>query len=220
MRRLLKKLRRAAGAVRDLDVQQDLVKQEVSGYDGEGVAERGMAGTGDLEKEVSVLGRRLKKRRDREAKALVALLERLRGKLTKRMKALLDALEAGEDVELPEAGLLTIVQKWYGSRTKGDMREAAGDPDEADRLHSIRKVAKLARYLAETAPEGARRAHTLAARFEGIQEAGGQWHDWMILSQVAAGELGEAAALPQRFAMHAANALADFRAKLVQTRLG
>ena len=196
---VLKKLRRAAGAVRDLDVQQDLVAKEIE------------AVSPDTAKEAHVLLRSLKKQRDAEAVKLEGLLGDVQRKLPKRINALLSALDPAEKTAIPETKLTALVREWYRKQA-----EPFGDSgtDDPERLHGVRKVAKLARYLAETAPEGASRAHGLAERFESIQESGGQWHDWMILSEVAAGELGEAAALPQRFSVHAAEALEDFRKKL------
>ena len=197
--KLLKKLRRAAGVVRDLDVQQDLVATESKGL------------SKDAKGEAGKLLRSLKGRRDAEADGLQELLQDLRRKLPRRVRGLLDALEPAEDLAVPETRLIALVRGWYREQTESFADAGSDDPE---RLHGVRKVAKLARYLAETAPESATRARALAHRFEAIQESGGQWHDWMILSEVAAGELGDSAALPQRFSVHAAEALDEFRKKL------
>lgn len=206
VRSLLKKLRRAAGAVRDLDVQQDLIAKEAEAVDGDGARE--------IQKEARKLERQLKKRREAEAEKLLGLLKSVKPKLPKRLKGLFDTLEPAEERNLREAELLAKIRDWYRAETEPYLEATAKDPDDPDQLHSVRKAAKLARYLAETISDGASRAQEVAGQFEQIQEAGGQWHDWMILSELAASELGESAALPQRFAMHAADALADFRQRI------
>ena len=87
-------------------------------------------------------------------------------------------------------------------------------PDDTAQLHELRKRAKLARYLAESAPRSAVAAQRLAKQFATLQQAGGEWHDWLVLAQVAAGELGPSATLSQRFAAHADHALHAFRRRL------
>jgi CHAD domain-containing protein len=206
LRRLLKKLRRAAGSVRDKDVQQDLVAAEGEAVDGDGADE--------ARKEARKLKRRLAKHRDAQAETLRKRLEGVRVRLPKRVKALLDALEPAEQTTIAEADLVAKIQQWYRAQTKPYFRAKMKDSDDPNRLHAVRKIAKVARYLAETAPDGAERAHKVAKQFEAIQESGGQWHDWMILSELAAGELSKRATLPQRFAVHASDALADFRKRL------
>lgn len=201
--KLLKKLRRAAGAVRDLDVQQDLVTTEAASLNG--------AKTNAAQKEASRLLRKLRKRRDLKADKLEGLLHSVRTRLPKRVTSLLSALEPAEDRTIPEDQLTAMVRAWYREQAESLRDGHASDPD---RLHGVRKVAKLARYLAETAPGQAHRAHALAERFEAIQESGGHWHDWLILSELAASQLGDSADLPQRFGTHAGEALAEFKKKL------
>lgn len=203
MRKLLKKLRQAAGAVRDLDVQQDLVAEEAKGLpEHETSRER---------KEARRLRRRLKERREKEAEALEELLQSIHSKLPRRVKALLDVLEPAEDRTVTETELIALIREWYNKRAE---RFRAEDDSGPDSLHGVRKVAKLARYLAEAAPRNARSAHALAQKFEAIQQSGGEWHDWLVLSELAASELGGSADLPQRFGTHAGEALADFQKRL------
>ena len=200
-RRLLKKLRRAAGEVRDLDVQQNLIDGEAAN----GAAQ-------PVRKESKDLGRTLKRRRDKRADRLMKLLGRVQTKLPRRVKDLEDALEPAGETVIAEDQLMELVQRWYrhsaAAHTHGVEQ---GDPDS---LHAVRKLAKLARYLAETAPENARRAHKLAERFEALQEAGGQWHDWLILAEIAGQELGGSAELAHRFSQHAEQSLSEFQKRL------
>ncbi len=201
VKRILKKLRRAAGEVRDLDVQRDLIGAEADG-----------AADGGVRKEAKRLRRELKGRRADESERLGALIHRLHTRLVKALQGLMQVIESDEDVALSPAQLVTLVRGWYGEQA--DAVRSDGEVEESEQLHGIRKVAKLARYLAESAPDGASTAHRLAQRFEALQEAGGQWHDWLVLEKVAARELGGGAALPQQFAAKADRALGEFRRRL------
>lgn len=201
MRKLLRQLRGAAGDVRDLDVQMELVEKEAKD-----------APTDTLDREADRLGRALAKRRRKEANRLVELLGKDRRKLPERTRDLLEGLENAGEEELEETRLVELVRGWYRTHVEPHWNGAEiGDPDE---LHAVRKIAKLARYLAETAPEGAARARRLAEHFEAVQQAGGQWHDWLLLSEIAEDELGRKAAMPARFRAHADEALAEFRHRL------
>lgn len=201
LRKVLKKLRGAAGEVRDLDVQMDLVAKETN--DGPG---------GSLDREGDRLGRALKKRRRKEADRLVKLLGKDRSKLPERTRELLNALDQASGERVEEARLVKLVREWYCGEVKPHWRGA--ESGDADELHAVRKIAKLARYLAETAPDGATKAHRLAGHFEALQQAGGKWHDWLLLTEAAEDELGGTAELPVRFRAQAEEALAGFRHRL------
>lgn len=196
---ILKKLRRAAGHVRDIDVQRDLIASEAEKSPDDHAVSR------DAKKLRTCLGRC----REKEADKLLKLLKKLHARLPRRIKALLDQLDPARDAVLPENRLLTLARDWYNLQIEPHWQPAAsGDPDE---LHAIRKIAKLARYLAETAPESATRARRLAAHFEAVQKAGGEWHDWLLLAQLARKHLGGSSPLVTRFQSSAQLALADFR---------
>lgn len=201
--RLLKKLRRAAGDVRDLDVQRDLIREEASGK------HRGLPSNPDLRKEAKALRRDLKHKRNHLARELLDLLQKHRLQLPLAVEDLLDALAPAQSLSLSAARLTALVEHWYA--------HPSGHPavsDETTHLHGIRKRAKLARYLAESAPKSARAARRLAAHFEKLQEAGGKWHDWLLLRDLSIAELGDSATLPRRFATHAQQSLQTFRRQL------
>src|ERR1035438_4787019 len=111
---------------------------------------------------------------------------------------------------LSEPRLIELILARYGSNHQTET-PAPPVPDDTAQLHELRKRAKLARYVAESAPTSAVAAQRLAGQFAILQQAGGEWHDWLVLAQVAAGELGSSAKLPQRFAAHADHALLAFR---------
>jgi CHAD domain-containing protein len=200
-RRLLRKLRRAAGLVRDIDVQRDLIRNEAAG------APR------KLRTDARKLRRALKRQRDREASALLRLLNKQRDRLPRALEDLLSALAPQQSLALTQIQLTALVRKWYAQPSDRQPAPAISPKvsDDPQALHAIRKRAKLARYLAESAPASAHAAHRLAARFEALQLAGGEWHDWLILAEIAADELGDSSELPHRFASHAESALRDFR---------
>ena len=204
--RLLRKLRRAAGQVRDLDVQRDLVGDEASGKNG------GSRPNLELRKEATDLRRTLKRKRDEEAADLHQLLKKHGAEFPVVFEKLLDALEPAESIALTEAQLTTLIREWYAQNTPC----SASIPQDPAQLHNIRKHAKLARYLAESAPESATAARRLAAHFEDLQQAGGKWHDWLLLAELSSSELGNSAKLPQRFSAHAANSLRAYKRRLSQ----
>ncbi len=197
---LLKKLRHAAGDVRDIDVQRDLIRTESTASNG---TDR------DLRHQARHLRRSLKHKRDEAEARLLHLLHKQREQLPLAFEELLDTLAPAEPITLTEPQLTTLVRDWYTHR-----REPAPIPQQTAALHEIRKRAKLARYLAESAPESAARARRLAARFENLQQVGGKWHDLLILSELAAHELGDTAQLPQRFAEQTHTALRTFKRQL------
>ena len=196
---LLKEVRHAAGQVRDIDVQRDLIRGEASD---DREAQRPDA---ELRKEARRLRSALSRKRDEKADHLLQLLHKQRARLPLVFEELLDTLAPADSITLSEAKLTELVLERYGRARQTPA------PEDTAQLHEIRKRAKLARYLAESAPESAIAAHRLAMRFGDLQQAGGEWHDWLILGQVAADELGDTAQLPQRFAAHAERALRNFR---------
>jgi CHAD domain-containing protein len=204
--RLLKKLRRTAGQVRDLDVQRDLIRDEVTEKKGAARPDR------DLRDEARRLRRELKHKRDDEADNLLHLLRKHCADLPLAFEELLDALAPAESIALSESRLTTLVHNWYAQPDGNEPSQA--DPQDPAHLHAIRKRAKIARYLAESAPQSAAAARHLAARFGALQQAGGEWHDWLLLTDVATGELGQSAQLPKRFAAHTQQSLRSFKRRI------
>lgn len=203
---LLKKLRRAAAQVRDLDVQRDLIR-------GEAEADKTAPNPDpDVCVEARRLRRILNRRRDNAADRLQQLLHKQHARLPLAFGELLATLAPAESMALGEEQLVELILARYGKIQEPGTSPAA--PDDIIQLHEIRKRAKLARYLAESAPKSARAVRRLGAQFEALQQAGGEWHDWLILAEVAAGELGDSAKLPQRFAAHAERALRNFKHRL------
>lgn len=205
--RLLGRVRHVAGQVRDLDVQLDLIADEAT-------AKNGHRPSPTVGGEARELRRALKQKRDEEAKKLVQLLEKEETRLPDTLRKLRNALAPAESATLTEHRLIELVRDLYAE--KSGMRPSVKPPQNPERLHEIRKQAKLARYLAESAPESATLAHRLAARYEDLQQAGGTWHDFQLLADVAADELGQSAQLPERFHVRAERSLNTYKRKLAQ----
>lgn len=200
---LLKKIRRAAGVVRDIDVQMDLIAETTP-------KKTGSQSANDVRKDARQLRQDLKRWREKHADELVELLNQQKTNLPLAFKDLFDSLEAAGSFAITEADLTSRVRAWYSQ----NIPESAPDLDDIEHLHDIRKQAKLARYLAESAPESAARARRLASQFEDLQEAGGQWHDWLLLSEIARTNLGNSAELPKRYAARAEKCLRSFERRI------
>lgn len=205
--RLLKRLRRGAGDVRDIDVQRALIRDQAAG------SKSAHRSDPNLDKEARRLQRELKRKREQEADHLLRLLRKQQARLLLVFEKLLTALAPADSIALNEVTLIALVRDWYHKHA----HYHASDPVALDAagFHHLRKRAKLARYLAESAPRSALAARRLAARFESLQHAGGKWHDWLLLAEVSASELGDSAKLPQRFATQADIALRTFKRRLL-----
>ena len=182
VQRLLRKLRRAAGHVRDIDVERDLLKPY-------------------RQDESRRLRRYLKQRREAEASDLHHLLKSLDPAALERLQK---ALSSAESTTLSAAQLGGFAEDWFARQTADlDLQTEADD----DRLHTIRKAAKLARYIAESAPQ----PHRLAQRFERIQQLGGEWHDLLALAETAKRFLGAKSPLTISLISQRDHALITFR---------
>jgi CHAD domain-containing protein len=199
-RQMLKKIRRAAGAVRDIDVQFDLIDSIVP----EGTPRSMKSTAGKLKKE-------LKAERDDHSVELVKILRRRQSDLVLALEDLLDVLEPVESLSLSATQLVSLAQRWFAENTPPEPRQGAEDPEY---LHSIRKVAKLTRYIAENAPKKAKRPRALAESFERLQQSGGEWHDWLVLSEIAGDKLGGSSPVTGALAHRSRLALAAYRRHL------
>ncbi|MCU1319127.1 MAG: domain containing protein [Edaphobacter sp.] len=187
--RLLKELRRAAGQVRDLDVQRDLIKDKTSA---------------DTRQDSLQLRKALKHQRTQAEADLIDTLDKHQAKLALTLESLLKALAPAERLSLPPTQLTHLTQSWF-------TRNIPSTYDDPDQLHAIRKTAKLARYIAETAPNSARTARKVAASFESLQQSGGEWHDWLILADIAQDHLGKSSPLTQTLHRQCRTSLATYR---------
>lgn len=196
-RKLLKKLRRAAGDVRDIDVQLDLIDQ-IAAQDT----------SVDLKSDAAKLKEKLDKDRKEHAERLMKILGKRQSEVTSALEELLKALEPVETLALSATDLTKLAERWYRKNLPPEADKKRDDPDY---LHSVRKVAKLARYIAENAPESAKTPRKLAAEFESLQQSGGEWHDWMVLEEIAGENVGKSSALTRVLAGRNHTALQVYR---------
>lgn len=196
--RLLKKIRRAAGRVRDFDVLCDLIAGHAPSK---------------AQAEGEKLSRVLQQQRIEAAEELMRTLDKLHAKLTRALGALLAERERAEPIVLGISGLTALTENWFA-------QNAPAPDDDPDRLHAIRKKAKIARYMAENAPKPARPARSLARVFEEVQALGGHWHDWLVLAEIARSHMGESSPLVKSFARLRDEAYVSYRKKLSGLQIG
>jgi CHAD domain-containing protein len=190
--KLLRRLRRAAGRVRDLDVQQDLTQAR--------------------SKDADRLCKQFRRQREEDVERLLETIRKYQPRLTAALEDLLKTLQPVEAMELPVSRLCELTMHWYIHNVPATARDA-------EELHSIRKSAKLARYIAESAipAQGSKKAtpaRHLARTFEALQHSGGEWHDWLTLSEIAHQELGASSRLTQSFARRCERSLTAYRRHL------
>lgn len=228
--RLLKRVRRAAAAVRDLDVQVELIANDLPD---KAAVHEGTVGD-EIRRQGRKLMKRLEKRRKTEATGLVATLRSESEDLAAAMRKLQKTMEPEEESGAAQqrrtrrgfsAGDLNgQIQQWFRKRTDGALQSRKRTDQEhalqrlqhldEETLHDLRKAAKQCRYMAEGLPEGSSTAKKLAQRFEYLQEAGGHWHDWLMLEQMASRVHGKKAALTERYRHHRDAALAEYHLQL------
>jgi CHAD domain-containing protein len=167
LRKTLGKLRRAAGAVRDLDVHRELLKACGKNAD-----------TKHLDEELTSA-------RDKAARKLTQTLEENQKKVRLSLDALQVALKPALEIDLSGNELIHITRGWFAKNA------CALDPEHDDQLHSIRKAGKTARYIAETGATTSKAAAALAARFERAQQTLGAWHDYLLLLEEAQATLSK-----------------------------
>lgn len=171
VKKLLRRVRRGAGRVRDLDVARELAKTFAAG----GTAPQ-------IRRQAEDLREQLKEERKRESRDLIASLKGRGLKLQPSLEQLLISLEPVAEVGMSAVELEVLARGWH----ERQMKLAGLENMRMDGLHWIRKSAKLARYMAETG---------LAARvvreFATVQAAGGEWHDCLNLLELAEERLGK-----------------------------
>lgn len=175
LRKLLKKVRHRAGAVRDLDVHLGLLQK----LSAEGSAEASPGGGGAIDCEIAALDSELEQRRGKLAAKFQKKSDGWREKLERRGDAVLEAAgEAGDPPAGVHAAELALENFAELCRKMPVL--------DAGNLHEFRKGAKHARYIAEGGED--ERSQRMAKRLKRVQDAIGDWHDWLEL----AGEAREA----------------------------
>jgi CHAD domain-containing protein len=160
----LGKIRKRAGRVRDLDVQL--------------AALRSLKVPLEPRRKTQFTQRLLELRVKQEKKLGKLLKKKDLREIQKRLQRVPRSVDLNSTAD-PSA----IAKKMIASvdRPKGRVDEEV--------LHSYRTVVKRARYAAEFAPKS-EEATRLVAQLKRLQDALGNWHDWLILTQTAEQHLG------------------------------
>jgi CHAD domain-containing protein len=163
--RQLKRIRRAAGPVRDLDVQRKLLEAWIAGEENL-----------PLRAQAQKLDMWLRDQRYSHAQEMQTAI----GKPQQRL-AELGALPTFEKSQGAD-GADAVAMEFFA-------RAAYAMPQlDAENLHDFRKAVKKARYIAEgSGGEPSRVARALKR----VQDAIGEWHDWLCLQQDAREALGD-----------------------------
>ncbi len=160
-------LRKRAGKVRDLDVQTDIL---------------GTLGNGSATKEREVLVEILQKKRQRQARRLESTLKKLHGaKFLSRLDQIAELAGVLQDGK--NSALAPLKQ------AKAQLVEMADDFGSSEtikpsRLHEARVALKRIRYTAELAEDSAEQKEFMR-ELKSVQDAIGDWHDWLELTERA-----------------------------------
>ena len=202
----LKKMRRAAAPVRDLDVHRKLLhklvkdgsRNEGAGQTVQTESEGALTGpapnvvetpstdlpTNPVHHQADDLDAWLHHARQHHAAALKKKAAKLLAKFDDEAAAFTSALQQRPRTRRrPRSAALVALESFV--RLVHEMHQL-----DADNLHDFRKGAKKARYIAESAAED---AHALAIgkALKKLQDDIGDWHDWLVLADEARTALGE-----------------------------
>jgi CHAD domain-containing protein len=162
--KLLGRIRKRAGKVRDLDVQL--------------AALRSLKIPREPRRKTQLVNHLIELRGQQEKKLRKAVDEDTVREIRKRLKRASKNFnaQAGRDPLAIAKGMLEAIDR-------GDA------PVTEPLLHQYRIVSKRARYAAEFADQSAEAAQCIAG-LKRIQDALGDWHDWLTLTQTAIEHLG------------------------------
>jgi CHAD domain-containing protein len=166
-RKFLRRIRRAAGEVRDLDVHRELLG-----------AYETIRDTPRLEKDLDTM-------RKKKARKLQLRIGGDQQEILHALAKLETTLSPAANLELTGEGVADTAQNWLAAAVHGL------DLQNDDDLHSIRKACKTGRYIAEIGSEASTAAANLAKRLNDIQRSAGAWHDYLMLLEEVNRNLSE-----------------------------
>jgi CHAD domain-containing protein len=165
----LRKVRRAAGPVRDLDVQRKLVAEITE----KSRIVESIEHRNELSGECKVLDDCLHRRRKQSAAKLIKILKVAEPTLERALEQIPDAMANMHETSPFKTARRLVLDNSL------DLNDVSGD-----RLHRYRKRTKAARYLAEM-QKNSPLAQRLAKRLKRVLDDIGRWHDLMLLGQEA-----------------------------------
>ena len=186
--RELKQIRRAAGTVRDLDVQRKLLEnwvgKQLPKQDGAPASNETIPPEMQAEmKQAEMLDAWLKGERKHLAHGMQKQIRKRQQGLSKGQAALFTAITRvplGRSIGSRSADAVALE----------DFARAADAMPllHAENLHDFRKATKKARYVAEVGAEG---DSSVANALKRVQDVIGEWHDWLRLGEEAKAALGQ-----------------------------
>lgn len=206
--RQLKRIRRAAGAVRDLDVHRKLLEKlaeralRQAGHSdkngpGEQEPEANMPNlletpearlrTGGVAKAADDLDAWLKHQRGAQADRLRTLAPELLAKFDKRRADLEGVMREHPQRKRAKPPAVLALDSFARLATEMQLLDAMN-------LHDFRKGAKKARYVAELAAQSDAEAGAVGKSLKKLQDEIGDWHDWLVLADEAHAALDSAEA--------------------------
>src|SRR6202045_1728600 len=157
--KMLDRIRRRAGKVRDLDVQLSAL--------------RSLKVPQEPRRKTQLMQGLIELRAKHEKKLRKMLTKDMFREIRKRLK------RASKEIRLETSrDALTVARSLLN-----EIVGPAG-PVSEELLHQYRRVVKRARYAAEFAPKSAE-ASQVISRVKRLQDAVGNWHDWLTLKQNA-----------------------------------
>jgi CHAD domain-containing protein len=176
--RQLKQIRRAAGPVRDLDVHRELLENLV------GKAAPG-SDADPLHKQAEMLDDWLKSERKHLARSMQKQIRKRQHGLAERQTAVLNAIGSVpiESVRNGRSADAVALEDFVRATDAMPLLDA-------ENLHDFRKATKKARYVAESATEKEPYS-SVAKALKRVQDAIGEWHDWLCLFEEAGTALGK-----------------------------
>jgi len=162
--KLLRRMRKQAGKIRDLDVQL--------------AALRSLKIPQEPRRKTLLIQGLIELRAAHEKTLRKALTKDLASEIGRRLK------KTQKEVELKHARDPLAAAREILSRAV-----PSGEPLTEETLHRCRLLVKRARYAAEFAPESPA-ATRFIAQLKQLQDALGHWHDWLTLTHTAAERLG------------------------------
>jgi CHAD domain-containing protein len=182
----LKEIRRAAGSVRDLDVHRKLLENWIGKQaPKQDNGNESPTDASTFHTQAAQLDTWLKGERKQLAHGMQKQIrKRLQG-LPERRSALSAAIShiSQSSQRTPRLADAVALEDF--------VRAADAMPQlDAENLHDFRKATKKARYVAESGAQG-KRYSTVAKALKRIQDAIGEWHDWLCLAEEARTALGQ-----------------------------
>jgi len=204
--KLFKRIRRAAGAVRDLDVHRKLLEKQwlskkhghagaapeevpVAAEDGSASAEGGTitavpdGAPRSVEDQARDLDTWLKHARQHHVQSLMKSAMKWSAGLEGELASFEEAMRQVRKGRTTRNAAVTALEEF--ARLSHHMQRL----DEGN-LHDFRKGTKKARYMAESGGEDAQ-AGIVGKALKRLQDEIGEWHDWLVLAEEAHHALGE-----------------------------